>query len=218
MAVRNTDDLLGRHPYPELLTRQLGPEGLVSTQYNELQDTLTRSMSRVRGDDDTALVSSDGGSGSTIALYRMNLAAGALIVAGALGRFAAAVDTVLIGAGEWAKSWALDGSPAVVLTADGKTYDVAIVALLVDGDVELHAVFGDEADDASEVEPTMTTIAAALALAGITDLTERAGMIVARLKIQRVAVDTITMSHVDPATDDDLAEDRSASNIFGVQS
>lgn len=217
-TVRTTDDLLSRHPHPIIQTRSQGPEGLNAVQSLELQDTETRALSRVRGDDDGALLSSDGTSGSTTALYRIDYTAGDALVAGALGRFSAGTDVILIGAGEWAKSYALDGTAAVILTADGKTYDMAVVALLVDGDVELHAVFGDEADDASEVEPDAVAIAAALRLAGITDLYARAGMVVMRVKVKRVATDTITMTHTDPAADVPLAEDRSASNIFGVQS
>ena len=199
----------------------MGDDNLATQFYDESADLYARATSRVRADADGELASDPGTTPSTITLYSMDMSVGDALVGGILGRFAAQTDTLLIGAGEWGKSYALDGSPAVVLTADGQTYDAVIVAILVSGAVELHAVFGDEAADTAEVDPTNLQIATALRAASITGLDTSAGLVIARFKIQRVATDTITETHVDPADTGApgvaLAQERSAGNIFGVE-
>jgi hypothetical protein len=219
MTVLTNNTLLGRHPHPIIQGRSYNADDkLVAAQYEELQDALTRSMTRVLTDDPADLVFVDGSTPSAIAIYRVDYTAGNVLVSGISGIIAAGTDVVLIGAGEWGKSYQLDGSDAVVLTADGKTYWCAIVAIIVSGAVELHAVFGDEADDASEVQVTTQQIKDALTAAGITGLQERGGMVVGRIKIQRVAVDTMTLTNLSPATDAGLMAERAAGNVFGAES
>lgn len=170
--------------------------------------------------DGADLVTDDGTSGSTIALYRINIARGKSLCGNVFKEWAAQADVVLIGAGQWDKSLQLDGSAAVVLTADGKTYDVALVQVLIAGVPTLYAIFGDEADDASEVAPDTAGIKAALAAADITDHDASVGGVVARFKIQREAVDTITMTHVDPsgttAAELALAAERLQGTLHGL--
>lgn len=143
---------------------------------------------------DAGLAFSDGGSGSTIALYRVNHSV-ADVLCMHFKRFAATVDTVLLGAGTWGKSYNLAGSVPAALTADGQTYWVVYVVILVNNIPELHAVFGAEASDTAEVKPDESAIQTALAAANIADYDPTLGLIVGETKIQRVAVDTITMTH-----------------------
>jgi hypothetical protein len=158
---------------------------------------------------------SDPTTANTTILYMVDIAAGDVLVDGLARNQAAAADTVLIGAAAWDKSYKIDGTAAVVLTADGKSYIAVIVAINDgDGSATLHAVFGAEADDGSEVAPTLAQIRAALTAADV-DWDGKSGMVVARILIQRVAVDTITMTHTDPASDDDLLSERLAGTLFG---
>lgn len=209
--------LSNRFPNPILDERSYNRVDDFTSQVNkELKDLFQRCLTHVRGAD-TTLVAADGSTGSVIAVYRIDYTAGSVLVAGLPAVFGAGTDVILIGASEWGKSYQLDGSSAVVLTADGKTYDMVVVAIVVDGAVTLHAVFGDEATDSEEVALTMTTISAALIAADITDIEARAGVIVARMTFQRVATDTITVTNIDPATDLDLMAERDSGGLFGIE-
>jgi glycerate kinase len=219
MAVFSNNALLGRHPNPIVSGRSFNADDkLTAVQYEELQDSLTRAESRVLTDNPAALLTTDGTSGSTIALYRIDIAAGNPLVSGVVAIMATAADTVILGAGTWDKSYTLAGGTPAALSADGKTYDIAVVAIVVSGAVQLHAVFGAEADDTSEVAPTTQQIKDALIAASITGLQQRGGLVVARVKIQRVATDTITMTHTTSASNAGLLLERSCGNIFGVES
>jgi hypothetical protein len=210
--------LAARFPNPILDNRTYDLDDDFTAQVNaELKDLHQRSMTRVRGDTDTALLTADGSTASVIDQYYMDYSAGSVLIAGLPGIIAAGTDVGLIGAVDWGKSYKLDGTAAVILTADGKTYDMAVVAIVVNGAVQLHAVFGAEAADAAEVAPTMTQISAALIAAGITNIETRAGLVVARMKFQRVAVDTITVTNIVPAANLGLMAERSSGGLFGVQ-
>lgn len=209
--------LTNRYPHPLIRSRSYNTNDNLTFQRNdELKDGLQRAMSRVRGDDDASLLVSDGTTGSTITIYRIDYTAGSVLVAGLPGIVAAGTDVILVGAGNWTKSYQLDGTAAVVLTADGQTYDMALVAIVVDGAVELHAVFGDEAADTAEVAPTDTEISAALILAGITNLETRAGVIIGRAKIQQAA-SAITLTGIDPAANLGQMAERSTGGLFGTE-
>lgn len=143
---------------------------------------------------DAGLVFTNGTSGSTIALYRVDYTVGDLVLM-VFKRFALAVDVIILGAGEWANSHTLAGATPVALTADGKTYWVVWVVILVSGTPELHVVFGDEADDASEVKPDETAIKTSLAASSISGYDPTLGLIIGETLIQRVAVNTINMTH-----------------------
>jgi hypothetical protein len=169
---------------------------------------MVSAITRLVPDSNTALISSNPTTPNTTALYRANIAAGATNVGGYYKRWAAAADQVFIGAGQDIVTYKLDGTAAVVLTADGKTYWLALVAVVVDADVELRAIVGAEADDASEVAITAAQINTALRAADITDHDPDVFQVLQRIKVQRVATDTITMTHTNPATDDTLASER----------
>ena len=143
---------------------------------------------------DTGLVFTDGSSGSTIALYRVDWTVGDLILM-SFKRFALATDVIVLGAGEWGKSHTLAGATPAALTADGQTYWVVWVVILVSGVPTLHAVFGDEAADTGESKPDESEIQTALAASSIAGYDPTLGLIVGETKIQRVAVDTINMTH-----------------------
>lgn len=209
--------LTDRFPHPR--TQQLSynrAEDLTVQKNTDLKDLFQRCLTHVRGAD-TTLVASDGSTPSEIALYAIDYTAGSILIAGLPGIFAAATTQKIIGSGAWDKSYQLDGSEAVVLTADGKTYDMVLVAIVVDGAVTLHAVFGDEAADGEEVALTMTTITAALIAADITDVETRAGVVVARMTFQRVATNAITVVNIDPAANLGLMAERSSGGVFGLE-
>jgi hypothetical protein len=147
---------------------------------------------------DSTLISSNGAS-QTTTVYQIDLTTGNVVIGGVAGIIAALDDKDLLNVAH-IKSYQLDGTAAVALTADGKTYEVALVAILVSGAVEIRAIFGAEAADAAEVAPTNAQIRAALAAASITGYDAECGLVFTRIKIQRVAVDTITMTHAAATT------------------
>ena len=173
--------------------------------------------SRVERDDDTTLLISDGTSQITTQ-YEFSLSAGVARVAGTVDRFAALVDQPVLGTDAWGKSMGLDGAAPALLTADGQTYDTALcVVLLDDGagnkSLDLAMVFGDEAADGAEVAVTAQQIRDALgatALPAFDDIDPDCFLVINRVKIQRVAVDTISTTITDPASDDPLLNERSS--------
>lgn len=164
-------------------------------------------------DDDVGLLAANPTTPNTIAVYGVNISAGRVRVGGVFARLGAAVDQVLIGAGQDIPTYKLDGTAAVVLSADGKTFWLALVEVVDAGSVVHRAVVGAEADDTSELELSVSDVDTALraALASGLDptLEPDAWLSISAIKVQRVAVDTITYTHTNPATDDVLAEERS---------
>lgn len=156
---------------------------------------------------DAGLVASDPTTPNTIAIYRVNLTAGTAMVSGLAAYFAAGDDQVFLGAGAVLDAYKLDGTAGAVLTADGKTYWAAFVNYSADGSLGQCVILGAEADDASEAQVTSAQILAALKAAGLTNLDSTVFNVFARIKIQRVAVDTITMTHT-AVTDGGLATER----------
>lgn len=185
-----------------------------------VQDALLRAVDGIQADSNTALLSSDGTSGSTIALYRIDLAAGRITCGGVAKAFAAQADVVLLGSGTWGKSIDLEGNAPTALTADGQTYYVLIVCVSVSGVPTLYAIFGDEAADGEEVVPSDLELRQALVAAGISGDDGTAAHVINEILVQREATDTITMTHQDPAAateaGDDLAAGRMGHrNLYG---
>lgn len=162
--------------------------------------------------DDASLLAANGTTPSTIAIYRINLSLGEALVGGDYLKQIALVDTVLIGTGTWGKSIKLDGSAAAVLSADGKTYWVALVAVPINGAPALYAVFGAEAADTFEVALTPAQIVAALTAALGTTYNPNFGLILNRVKLQRVG-GAIVVTVTDPATDNALKGERLAGTL-----
>lgn len=153
-----------------------------------------RSMSRVLSAG-TTLQSSDGASQITT-VYEVDMTAGQVMLGGVTATIAALDDKDLLDAAE-TTSYTLAGAAPSALSADGKTYDVAICVFLVSGAPVVRFIFGAEADDASEVAPTVAQCYAAMVAAGESGYRSTPGLLIGRIKIQRVAVDTITMTHTD---------------------
>jgi hypothetical protein len=198
MAIKNLADLdtigewigtLGDGPHG---TGPIKKQNLV-----DIMDTLIAHANRAQTQGPFGLVFVDPTTPSDIAIYRANISAGYFGAKGTWLNFAAAPDTVLIGAGAWGNSYKLDGTAAVVLSADGKTYDVAFVGALVLGVPTLFAVFGAEADDTFELPPDNDDVHDALDAVANIDATTM--IVLGRAKIQRVAVATITDTFTDPA-------------------
>lgn len=217
MAAIDPTDVLGldRWPGPIIQDRNGGRDRIVAAvdydSVRALQREVIAGASRVERDDDTGLLIADGAS-QTIAQYEFDASAGVATVAGFTDRLAALNDQPFIGTDEWAKSFALDGSAAAVLSADGKTYDAALCVVLIDNagtrSLDWAFVVGAEADDGDEAAPTGQQIRDALGAATYANLDPNAFLVVGRVKIQRVAVDTITTTITDPASDDDLLNER----------
>jgi len=183
-----------------------GPQGVGPVTFSTLED-IVDTLFALNSRSVSGGQSSDGAS-QTIAVYEIDLTAYVGVVGDVADHIAALSDQDLVDPLE-IKSYQLDGTQAVVLTADGQTYDVAICVIQVSGALELHAVFGDEAADGAEVAPTGAQCQTAIVAAGITGHNAAAGgLIIGRIKIQRVAVDTITMTHTDITTDASLSEER----------
>lgn len=192
-----------------------GSDGMISRQAvrNLIQahhiDVLGKLGSRCIGGGQT----SDGGN-LAVDLYDVDMTALKVMVGGVPAFVAALDDVVMIGAGASLVSYALDGTAAVVLTADGKCCECAIVAILVNGDVELRAVFSDEEDGTTPTAPTSAEIKAALAAAAIADHDATSGVIVARIKIIREATNTMTLTHRNIDTYEALAEERMVGTLY----
>lgn len=201
--------LLGYFPGP-ILSNRKGDGNNINFIDHDAVKTLCRNNiaadCRVCGDSETALKTSDGAS-LTIAEYEIDVAAGECVVGGYYKRFAAVNDGVILGT-QTITSYGLDGGAPTALSADGKTCWFALVAIVVNGAVEMRGIFGDEADDGSEDEVTAAQINTALRAASITNHDPDVFMVLGRIKIQRVATDTINLTHTDPATDDTLGAER----------
>jgi hypothetical protein len=161
---------------------------------------------------DASVLAADGTTPSTTAILRMDLSAGEVLVGGDWLNQGALSDTVLIGAGTWAKSFKLDGTTAVVLTADGKTYWYVLVAVPVALTPALYAIFGAEANDGAEVAPTAEQIIAALTAALGATYKPEFGVILNRVKVQR-AGGVITVTATDPAVNAALKGERLAGTL-----
>jgi hypothetical protein len=145
----------------------------------------------------SGVVVSDPSTPSDKDIYRANFSAGFIRVAGTALNFGAAADTILLGAGNWAKSFKLDGTAAAVLTADGKEYFVAFVCALLATVPTLYAVFGDEANTGAGVDLDADDIHDALD--GIATIDHTVMQVIGRAKINRNAIDTIVDVFTDPA-------------------
>jgi hypothetical protein len=207
--------LLAQVPDAVASTRSRGPNNrspVKDVVIHDAQRAILAAMSRVTGADTTFLTTD--GATKTIASYEIDIAAGTVIVGGVPGRLALIDDEDLLSISSLAAAVDLAGGAVAALSADGKTYDVAIVAILISGAVQLAAVFGAEADDTSEVAPTAAQIHTALAAAAIANHDSKAGVVVARVKIKRIATDTITYTHTAAASDDDLWAERQVGTIW----
>lgn len=158
----------------------------------DIMDTLIAHANRAQTQGPYGLVFTDPTTPSVIGAYRCDISAGYFGAKGTWLNFAAAPDTDIIAIG-----YQLDGSAAVVLTADGQTYNVAFVGALVSGTPTLFAVFGDEAADGAEAAVDNDDVHDALDAVANIDATTM--IVLGRAKIQRVAVDTIVDTFIDPA-------------------
>lgn len=175
------------------------------------QDVHNRSLSRVLGDS-TTLLAADGSSGSTTAIYRMDLSAGEALVGGALLDQAALTDTILLGVGTWGNSYNLLGGVPVALSAVGKTCMYVLVAVPISNVPTLCAVFGAEADDGDELIPTEDEIIAALRAGIGKEYNYKFGLILDVVKVQRTGGGMV-LTAVDPATNDILRNQRLAGTL-----
>lgn len=157
------------------------------------------------------------GVAATAALYTVDIPAGEVLVDGTHDRAAAAADSVLIGAGQTVTSYALDGSAAAVIPDDDDSVRFALVAILVNGAVELRAVFGDVAADGAETAPTAAEIGTALQAAEIANADLTVGVILGRGKVAR-AGGGVTITGVDPDSDDSLRAEQLLGSLFNLPS
>lgn len=170
----------------------------------DIIDNLFRSQSRVLGADST-FVTTDGA--SLIATqYEINMAAGLALIGGVFADVAALSDQPIVGTDAWAKSWTLAGAAPAAL-ADGDSYEMALVLILVANAPELHAVFGAPADTGDEVAPTYAEIKTALRLAGIADYLNTPPLVVERINFARSGA-SITATHGAPSSNDALKQER----------
>ncbi|MFA6605145.1 MAG: hypothetical protein WCS88_04065 [Patescibacteria group bacterium] len=196
-----------------------GPYGLTPISYQALRNFACTVFGGGAGGSrvEEGLVGEDGSSGSTITIYRANLSAGIVKAAGLYGQFAAQPDVVLldaVGATEWLKSYKLNGAAAVALTVDGKTYNVALIAVKATAGVVLCAVFGAEAADGAELAVTSAQIRTALDAAlvatpagPLAGLDTSSFVVINRVKIQQ-AGGVVTMTWTNPVTNSALLNER----------
>jgi len=155
---------------------------------------------------ETSLLTSDGGTVDATH-YQIDLATGDVLIGGLFGVIAALNDKDLLVPAD-IESYALDGSAAVALE-DGEDGEVALVAIIVDGAIEIRAIFGAPAATGEAVAPTASECFDALRLAEIADYySSGLGMVIARLLISYDT--TVTMTHYAAATDLTLNAERLA--------
>lgn len=155
----------------------------------------------------TGGISSNGGTVDTTAI-QIDLTTCDILLGGRHCRIDALNDQPIFGSGAWARSLGLDGEAAVMPSANGKTMEAALVAVLVNGAAVLYLICGDEDDDGSQAAPTEAQIQAALAAAEIPDRDPTVGLIITRLKIARGASTTITLTHGAPSSTASLEAER----------
>lgn len=155
----------------------------------------------------TGGISSNGATVNTTAI-QIDLTTCDILLGGRPCRITALNDQPVFGSGAWARTLGLDGEAAVMPSAEGKTLEAALVAVLVEGAAVLYLICGDEADDGEQVAPTEAQIQTALELAAIADRDPTVGLIITRIKWARGATTTVTATHGDPAATASLAHER----------
>lgn len=214
------DAILDQLPPARTRTRSRGPGGLIKVPEDTIQDlarTAQMGLTRVVAGNNTACLPDAPDSGASITAYACDIVGGDVLVGGTFGRIATADDQSIGDDESDIPGYDLDGTEITLLSADGKTYEVAIVAIDVDGEVELRAVAGAEANDGEEVGPTVAQIRDALIAAEIADHRDTVGLVIGRLKFKRVATDTITVTKIDPASNAASAAERcGAGALWGV--
>lgn len=214
------DAILDQLPPTRIRGRSRGPGQLIKVPEDTIQDlarALQMALTRVVAGNHTAVLPDAPDGGATISAYACDIVGGDVLVGGTFGRIATADDQTIGDDESDIPAYNLDGTELTLLSADGKTYDLAIVAIDVGGTIELRAVAGAEADDGEEVAPTAAQVRDALIAAEITNHRDSVGLIIGRLKFKRVATDTITVTKVDPASNAALAAERcGAGALWGV--
>jgi hypothetical protein len=165
---------------------------------------------------DSGLVVGDPTTPSSITVLRVNISAGIVRAARLFAQYAAAADTVLIGAGKWAGgTYTLTGGNAVIPTLDGKTYNMALVAVRATSGVVLTAVAGLQAANGAEAAVTKAQVCAALSAAllatpggPLAGLDTSSLVVFGRVKVKRVAIDTIELVHTNTLSDSALLNER----------
>lgn len=200
-----------RWPGDVVLSRSRGDDGLVPMRLASIQAMARDQIEMdtgLRPFGDTALLLAEGSSISLTA-YHFDVAAGVVSVGGVLGRIAADTDAKFVGTTPDITTYALDGSVAAVLADPDTTAWIVLVAILVNGAVELRGILGDAAADSEETEPTPQEIRDALEAANISGADLDAFGAYSRVKIQRVSgsPDTITTT-VTAGTDAALSAER----------
>lgn len=176
-----------------------------------MSELMFRADSRV-ADADTALLTTDGGT-QTIASYEIDMAKGNVVLGGVPATIAALDDKDLLDSAD-VVCYDLSGDAPVALTADGQTYMVALALFLVGNVPVVRGFFGAEAADAAEVAPTEAQIYAAMVAAGEATYLDTPGLVIARMKIQRTAVDTMVVTHTAAASTDALKIERARAGCF----
>ena len=206
-------DVIGRHRGKSITSRGYPSfkvlRDTLQTLWRETVKALTRLVTG-------GAVMADGTTGSIITIYSTDLPAAEVLVGGIHLRRAASVDDILQGAGLTITSYDLAGAVPTIIADDGDTARVAIVAIVVGGAVELRAVWGATAADTAELDPTPAQILTALKAAAIaTHDPDVGGLVVWRGKYARAAA-AITVTGVDPDTDDPLRAEQLVGNLTEI--
>ena len=213
------DSLLDQIPGDELLSRSrgsnddLGPASTAALQ--DIARAVSRAMTHVVGTGDTGGVTSDGGTVSTTAV-QINMTACPALVDSVPGKVAALTNFAILGTSA-AKCIDLAGAAGVIPTANGKTKDAALCLIVVNGALDFRVVVGAEANDGSQVPPTVAQCKAALAAANISGMRAGVGLIVQRFTIARGASTTITLTHGAPSSTEALWKERMGTGSFWAE-
>lgn len=156
----------------------------------------------------------DGTTPSTLTTYRINLPAIEVLVDGVYARYASAADQKIIDTPD-IPSYDLAGAAGVAIATDNTDVDFALVAILVNGAVDLRVIFGAEAATGTSVGPTAQEIRTALAAAVIANHDPTVFVILGRATVARGAGALTGLTGVDPATIDAAGDALRAEQVIG---
>lgn len=181
---------------------QQSERGLI--EWQTLRDMALHSALCATGLVSGGAVVTDGTSGSTTALYRIDWPAVEFQIDNIHVRLGVQADHVILGAGlDVDGVWDTAGAAFTAIDTNDMDAKFALCAVLADGSLEYHVVFGAVAGTGAAVAPTAAQIRTSLKAAGITDLEEAVAIVLARGTVAR-GTDAIVITGVDPASDDGL--------------
>lgn len=158
---------------------------------------------------DTDLLSTDGLS-ITTSVYQIDLAAGVVVLSGAVKSVGALNDQDLLAD---ITSYNLAGGAAAAISVDDLDIEIALVVLNISGTATVFGVFGVEAATGTAVKPTGKQCWAAIKAASPANWDGQPGLIIGRILAARAGA-AVSFTHEAAATSDALKSERLHGTVF----